>query len=434
MADLMDRMSTLGQEKPEEQEELSGLGDLTDTESQIRRNTGDMAPSDRTWFESKLKEIDAAYKGKEEKVERQEAIETIGHAMAQFFAAREGSRRGIDMSGLKFHKTDWDKKLDRLAAKQKEEQAAAKEMFKAGQKEKASDVARVGRYKETFPPREDDEGRPVLKDSVTGGFFIRKAGELVEVDPAQTKKIDIGKAKTPSGLTVKHGKVLTDEGWMPIEKAAEQRKIQPAMTLSELRNYNPEDAKRLEKSSNDYKKELGIGSATSIERVNSNILKAYQMADKNQEETASMLKILMAKGVLGEVGNLAEHDKEGVLATESILAKLKSYYSVAVKGKLTDDQVMQLKEVLRDANAHTIRLQERSLERHRKQFSKDAHISPELVTDSYGYEALDRVPEAEKKETTPDEDAKKVVDPEERKKQISDRKAEIKKRLQELGE
>lgn len=144
MTDLMSKLNTPkpAQEPATEQpgtpgaSNLEGLDNLMDTESQVRRNTKDMPPSDRSWFDNKLKEIDATYKGKEEDIGKQRAIEIIGHAMAQFFAAREGSRRGIDMAGLKFHKTNWDKKLDRLLARQKEEIGAAKEVFKQGRQEK----------------------------------------------------------------------------------------------------------------------------------------------------------------------------------------------------------------------------------------------------------------------------------------------------------
>lgn len=49
-----------------------------------------------------------------------EVAERIGQALTQFFAAKKGLETGVDMSGLKFDKTDWGKKtdsiLDRLKA------------------------------------------------------------------------------------------------------------------------------------------------------------------------------------------------------------------------------------------------------------------------------------------------------------------------------
>lgn len=43
-----------------------------------------------------------------------EAAERIGQALTQLFAAKKGLETGVDMSGLKFDKTDWSKKTDQI--------------------------------------------------------------------------------------------------------------------------------------------------------------------------------------------------------------------------------------------------------------------------------------------------------------------------------
>lgn len=45
-----------------------------------------------------------------------QVAEKVGHALAQYGAGLQGVRTGVDMSGLKFDKVDWERRLDRIQA------------------------------------------------------------------------------------------------------------------------------------------------------------------------------------------------------------------------------------------------------------------------------------------------------------------------------
>jgi hypothetical protein len=71
-----------------------------------------------------------------------EVAETFGHALTQFFAARQGLKDNVDMSGLQFAKTDWVAKSD----------AALKELDMK-MKDLGNQEASIDREKETMANR-----------------------------------------------------------------------------------------------------------------------------------------------------------------------------------------------------------------------------------------------------------------------------------------
>lgn len=68
----------------------------------------------RSELKSRQELLMEQYKKDKERVEWAEVAEMFGHALTQLGAGLTGMRTGVDLSGLKFNKTDWDSKYNRL--------------------------------------------------------------------------------------------------------------------------------------------------------------------------------------------------------------------------------------------------------------------------------------------------------------------------------
>lgn len=95
--------------------------DITELRNQAEELADKLSPMSRKLYESKLaqleqerKDANDIYKQNANRTEWMEVAEKIGHAFAQLGAAAHGLATGVDLSGLKFDKTDWSKKFDRL--------------------------------------------------------------------------------------------------------------------------------------------------------------------------------------------------------------------------------------------------------------------------------------------------------------------------------
>jgi hypothetical protein len=66
---------------------------------------------DAAWLEAKYKELADKEDAEKESLEWRQALETVANSVTQLFAAREGLKRGVDMSGLKLDKQDFDAKF-----------------------------------------------------------------------------------------------------------------------------------------------------------------------------------------------------------------------------------------------------------------------------------------------------------------------------------
>lgn len=71
-------------------------------------------PADEEKFNGQIQDLKNIYREAQKRNQWSEVAERVGHALTQFFAARQGMRTGTDLSGLKFDKTDWARKQDQL--------------------------------------------------------------------------------------------------------------------------------------------------------------------------------------------------------------------------------------------------------------------------------------------------------------------------------
>lgn len=95
---------------PEEFE--STLKNLLDNPPEVGKE--DWTQEDEAKWNAKITSLQDIYKKARESADWGKVAEKVGHALTQFFAARAGLRSGVDMSGLKFDKTDWESHNNRL--------------------------------------------------------------------------------------------------------------------------------------------------------------------------------------------------------------------------------------------------------------------------------------------------------------------------------
>lgn len=85
-------------------------------EAQIRGPIRQEFAEKRHTLEQQIADARKAAESSTNRNEWGQVAERIGHALAQFGAGLHGERTGVDMSGLKFNKIDWERRLDRIQA------------------------------------------------------------------------------------------------------------------------------------------------------------------------------------------------------------------------------------------------------------------------------------------------------------------------------
>lgn len=108
-----DKEATLHDKVKEDLEK--GQGTKTPTSlTDLEKGVSELPSMDRSGFRQELKEIKDWYKQAQDRLERNEIIEKMAHAVTQMGAAWYGLKNGVDLSGLKFDRTDWEHKQDRM--------------------------------------------------------------------------------------------------------------------------------------------------------------------------------------------------------------------------------------------------------------------------------------------------------------------------------
>lgn len=69
-----------------------------------------LPPDEAGEFRNEMKELKTWLANKNEDIDRKQLIETVGQALTQLAGGLYGLKHGQDMSGMKFDKTDWDKR------------------------------------------------------------------------------------------------------------------------------------------------------------------------------------------------------------------------------------------------------------------------------------------------------------------------------------
>ncbi len=101
---------------------------------------------------SELQTVESAlrkeYKENKDRTAMMEVAEKVGHALAQFGAAQQGLRSGVDLSGLKFDKTNWGEQYNRLLDEMKMELTDLRDKKEGAVKQGAAKTASGERERE----------------------------------------------------------------------------------------------------------------------------------------------------------------------------------------------------------------------------------------------------------------------------------------------
>jgi len=194
---------------------------LNTFESKIEKSQAGVKSAMNTQL-SELKDLETVYrneaKASKDQLAKQELAENMGHALAQFGAGLNGLNTGIDMSsGLKFNKTDWNKRYEQaieelkanltdLREKRGEVKAMGLEGMKeaerrgergmtlvAGElarKEAAESAAGLETRKETFQTKEKEADRK-SREAIAGiQSSARLAAANQKLTDKQTKEVE----------------------------------------------------------------------------------------------------------------------------------------------------------------------------------------------------------------------------------------------------
>lgn len=202
---------------------------------------------DRTFFKERVKEAQDLFKEAENKLEKRELAEKLGHALTQLGAGMHGLKTGTDMSGLKFDKADWDRRLE----------------MQLGKFRDALDAAR-------------DEDRMALADKQAkqsslvsqAGVAASVAGSLAAAD-SRTQAIEASKEK--AGLKAEKAQrdtyIKRKGEWDKFQSSLKNAKnLDPDITVSQLRSRalslaGPEHAGNIDKLIKDAKGWGGLDEA-----------------------------------------------------------------------------------------------------------------------------------------------------------------------------
>jgi hypothetical protein len=123
----------------------TGVGPVADGEKyaaqvesfQKKVDAAPMAAAEKKDIKEKTKTLEDLFAEGKKSLENRELAERVGHALAQLGAGLHGLQTGTDMSGLKFQKSDWDKKMDNLISEFRERNRKAEVQAKKDEKAKA---------------------------------------------------------------------------------------------------------------------------------------------------------------------------------------------------------------------------------------------------------------------------------------------------------
>jgi len=169
------------------------------TQIQAARETGLDLPSDaRKGFLDRLDSLREEHRAAADRLGWAEVAETLAHALARYGAARQGLKEGIDLStGLKFDKTDWESKLNRIQRMYETDLAQIEKeegRFERGEERKEAKAERDERESTRKSERLEDKTEQEKRDKENRAHREKmaeiQAGLRLKVDALKNKGVD----------------------------------------------------------------------------------------------------------------------------------------------------------------------------------------------------------------------------------------------------
>lgn len=209
---------------------------IKDNLDAIAKRADDLAPADKADFSQDMAELRSWYTKAQDRLENSELVERMAHAFTQLGAGMWGSKHGVDMSGLKFDKADWDKKMDRtlsefkvrldeLEGRRREsgeerrfsaQQALAKRGQDIGMAESQNTAAFQKRQlEELIRHNKATEGALLAKG--TKGTDINKLMAGIDKKMVEARSVFLREKATPEEKNAAAVSILSDAGMTPEE-------------------------------------------------------------------------------------------------------------------------------------------------------------------------------------------------------------------------
>lgn len=178
--------------------------------------SGTLSEAEAKKWEDKIAEIRQRARAKASEIQSAELAEKLGHALSKMFAAMYGLRTGLDMSGVKFDKTDWDRRMNTAMSFIDEELGAAKAGRAAAEKAASEERA---------------QARQALLDK----FNMMKERRLQKAQDEASKRAGRELDLRERGLDIQEGKIAQKSVADKI-KAAEKLDEKTRKELSQIAN------------------------------------------------------------------------------------------------------------------------------------------------------------------------------------------------------
>lgn len=204
------------------------------------------------------------------------------------------------------------------------------------------DIGGVGRNVQF---KTDSEGNINAYDPTAAGY--------TSAPPPGANRVAEVQGQESAGSEAKAGGLDRPQPPSPITASSSIRKPVDSMTPEEKQGFGLTKQMRtdLEKElrSQEYSKVIVPlkQAKVGLNRVKANI----ELAKKGNPLTREQLKTLVAKVVLGEVGNLAAHDKDGVSESKSLVDTIDQAVETMDSGNLSPENIKYLDEVITQAEA-----------------------------------------------------------------------------------
>lgn len=273
------------------------------------------------------------------------------------------------------------------------ENVSAKMLFKA-QPFLASAIKPETKNTQIIPGK-DEQGKPtwLLVDKNTGKttpvaeidrakrVMTDPEGNIVYIDPEQiaaqsglaNKEISIPGVSPASGGTTGKKTVVDSSRQLNENVSLEQKQNQPLtkQMRKELDTVaEPYFKDVVQKANSAYNDILGVKDSIVLARDGSKIADA-------------VLKVQVAKRVLGEVGNLAQHDKAGLTESQALLDQVEAALKKLQDGGMTETNIAEVEKAIKMYEARSLRALNREYQGFRESTSQMLGIYPERLDKIY---------------------------------------------------
>lgn len=256
-----------------------------------------------------------------------ELAEKLGNALIKMGAARTGLKKGVDLSKIDTTETDWDKRRKGLLDEYKTELA---DIQNVREEERKALAPGEEEFQQTgFLTK---EGNPIVFYKNKGLYFDSLTRQPVSMGDIRAKSLQI----RPDKVTGEYSSYdAVTNTWLTVDKEGNPRSLSEQEIKEQFTDANLDPNQRKDvKAALDRRDKLVGKKIDNLEEIE----RAKALIDQNNPIGAEAVKTLLAKGVMGEVGNLAQAEQERFGGSKEIVARMEQAYQTYVGGGNLSDR------------------------------------------------------------------------------------------------